>query len=482
MRGYLSGLAMSAATLALAAPAAAETLQGALAKAYQNNPTLTAARANQRATDENVPIQRAAGLPSASLNATYNENVLIPPGQFVNTLRTLNSNAQLQVPIYNGGSVKNGIRAADRRVQAGAEQLRGVESSVFSQVVAAYNDVLRDEAVAELNRANVRQLEVNLQATRDRFEVGDLTRTDVAQSEARLSLARGDLRTAEANLIGSRERYIQLVGEVPLDLAAPPQLPNLPDSPEQAVTVALRENPDLAAAARTREAAKFDVAVAQASRRPTLSAFGQAQRNDNFGSVQANIPIDIPNQQTSAALGLQANIPIFQGGRPSAQVRQAQARQSQAIEQVIETERNVVQQARAAFASWRAAQDVIRAAQTAVDANTLSLEGVRAENSVGNRTIIEVLNAEQELLNARVQLVTARRNAYVAAFSLLAAMGQAEARDLNLEGVVLYDPAVNYERVRDRIWDFEAPADPTAQTTRTVDTPAQNPETTRAPQ
>jgi outer membrane protein len=462
---------------ALATPAGAETLQGALAKAYNANPTLTGARAQQRATDETYVIQRAQGSPTLQANATFGENILIPPGQVTTVKRSLQSNLQLNVPIYQGGAVLNNVRAADQRVQAGQETLRATESSVFSQVVAAYNDVIRDQAIVELNRANVRQLEVNLTATRDRFEVGDLTRTDVAQSEARLQLARGDLRNAESNLIASRERYVQLVGDVPVDLAPPPPLPNLPETPDQAVAVAIRENPDLLAANRNRRAARFDVYAADANRLPRLSAVGQGQSQNFLNSVQSTIPgLNLPNQQTSASVGLQASFPIYQGGGPSAQVRQAQARQSQAFEREIEVERSVIQQTRAAFASWRASQDVIRSAEAAVQANTLSLEGVRAENSVGNRTIIEILNAEQELLNAQVQLVTARRNAYVAAFTLLAAMGQAEARDLNLEGVALYDPTINYKRVRN-IWvDWDSDPKPKPIATRTVDTPALAPE------
>jgi outer membrane protein len=221
----IGSLAVSA--LALTTPAGAETLQGALAKAYQTNPTLNAARANQMATDENVPLQRAAGLPSITLDSTFNENVLIPPGQFIVIPRTLGTQVQVNVPVYNGGSIKNAIRAADGRVAAGQEQLRGTESSVFSQVVAAYNDVLRDMAIVDFNRANVKNLEVNLRSSSDRFEVGDVTRTDVAQSEARLSQARGDLLTAEANLVAAKERYIQQVGEAPDNLTLPPPLPGL---------------------------------------------------------------------------------------------------------------------------------------------------------------------------------------------------------------------------------------------------------------
>jgi outer membrane protein len=482
MRGFFTGLIASTAALALAGPAAAETLQGALAKAYQSNPTLTGARAQQRANDENVPIQRAAGLPNLGTTGSYNENVVVPGGSFAAPGRSLGGTFDLSVPIYQGGAVRNSVRAADERVLAGEESLRGTESSVFSQVVAAYNDVIRDRAIVELNTSNVRALTVNLQATRDRFEVGDLTRTDVAQSEARLAGAQSDLRTAQSNLIASRERYIALVGDVPGDLQPPPPLPNLPATPEQAVEVAIRNNPDLAAAARNREAARYDVRVAQAGRLPRLSGVAQGGYTNYLGSISSGIPgVSLPQTQKQVVVGLAATLPLFQGGRPGAQVRQAQARQSQALEQEIGAERSVIQQVRAAYASWQASQDVIRSAEVAVSANTLSLEGVRAENSVGNRTILEILNAEQELVNSQVQLVSARRNAYVAAFTLLAAMGEAEARDLNLDGVTLYDPKVNYRRVRNTIWDWAQDPKPRTVATRTVDTPSQNPETTALP-
>ena len=466
--------ALACVSLFAVAPAGAETLQGALAKAYQTNPTLNAARANQMATDESVPIQRAAGLPTAQINSTFNENVLIPGGQFVVIPRSLSTQGQLNVPIYQGGLVRNGIKAADARVAAGAETLRATEASVFSQVVAAYNDVLRDTQIVEFNRANVRNLEVNLRATQDRFEVGDLTRTDVAQSEARLSQARADLRNAEANLIGSKERYIQQVGEVPADLSQPPPLPGLPASVDEAVEIAIKENPDIAAATKNSEAAGFDVKAARAGRLPTLSGFGTFNRNDNFGGARANIPINIPATQKSAVIGAQLRLPLYQGGRPSAQIRQAQARKTAAMENQIGTERSVISQARSAFASWKASLDVIKSAEAAIAANSLSLEGVRAENGVGNRTIIEVLNAEQELINAKVILATARRNAYVAGFTLLAAMGNAEARDLDLQGITLYNAKDNYRRAKGQFLDWTGRDAPMIRSTRTVATPAQD--------
>jgi len=464
------------ASALIAAPASADTLREALMKAYQSNPTITGARAQQRANDENVPIQRANGLPGLDATASVTENVMRSSSSFTSPERQVTAGLTLAVPIYQGGAVKNSIRAADARVEAGRANLRDTEASLFSQVVGVYMDVIRDQAIVSLNQANVRVLTVNLEATGDRFEVGDLTRTDVAQSQARLATSRSQLQTAEAELINSREQYIRLVGAPPIDLQPPPPLPNLPASPDVAVTVALDNNPALLAAQRQREAARFDTGVARSARLPKLSAIGNG-RYENYldslgGSGSAAL---IPNTSKSASAGLQATIPLFQGGQPSAQIRQSQARESQAIEGIIETERDIVAQTRASYASWQASNAVIVSSQTAVDANTLSLEGVRAENSVGNRTILDILNAEQELLNSQVNLVSARRNAYVAGFSLLAAMGQAEARDLGLEGGTLYDPTVNYRRVRNIIWDFDEDPKPAPVATRTVDTPAQTP-------
>ncbi|MDK2760445.1 MAG: TolC family outer membrane protein [Sphingopyxis sp.] len=457
---WLSGLAAGA--LMLSASAQAETLQGALAKAYENNPTLTAARAGQRATDENVPIQKSYGLPDVASQANYDENIVVPGNSFNAISRSLSASSQLTVPIYQGGAVRNAVRAAQYRVEAGQANLRATEASIFSQVVGAYMDVIRDQAIVQLNQKTVSVLRTNRQATSDRFEIGDLTRTDVAQSEARLAVAEGNLRTAEANLISSRETYIRLVGDAPTDLEAPPQLPNLPASAEEAVAISLDSNPDIESADQQILAAKADVGTAKASRAPKVSAVLNGNYNNYLGSLNSGIPgFSVLQETTSAVAGVRMTMPVFTGGRRSAQVRQAQSRNSQAIEQYVETERRVIAQTRGAYAAWQANERIIAATQQAVSANALSLEGVRAENSVGTRTILDILNAEQEYLNTQVQLVSAQRNSYVAAFSVLAAMGKAEARDLGIEGGALYDPEVNYQRVKGQIWDWSQ--DPTPQ-------------------
>ncbi|WP_070156978.1 TolC family outer membrane protein [Sphingobium phenoxybenzoativorans] len=467
-------LSASVALFALAAPvsAYAGTLREALLKAYQTNPTLTGARAGQRATDENVPIQKSAGRPNIVIGGDYNEAIL--RSNSFQARRSVSADGTVSVPVYSGGAVRNGVKAAKRRVEAGQANLRGTEASMFSQVVAAYMDVIRDSAIVSLNKSNVRALDVNLQATNDRFEVGDLTRTDIAQSESRLALARSDLQQAEANLIASRENYIALVGEAPVDLETPPALPGLPASPDAAVSVALTDNPDILAAKKDREAALYDVRVSRASRLPTLSAFAQGSYSDNLGSLPNAIPGVVNQSVHQAAVGASLSIPLYQGGRPSALIRQSQALESQAIEREIAVERGVIAQARAAYASWQASLQTIESSRKAVDATALSLEGVRAENTVGSRTILDILNAEQEALISKVELVSAERNAYVAGFTLLAAMGHAEAEDLALEGGALYDPMVNYNRVKNKLSDWDADPRPQPVSTRTVDSPAQN--------
>ncbi|MET0180307.1 MAG: TolC family protein, partial [Novosphingobium sp.] len=272
----------------------------------------------------------------------------------------------------------------------------------------------------------------------------------------------------------------------------PPPLPGLPATPDEAVALALEDNPDLLAARERSKAAGYDIEVAGAGRLPRLSIFTGGDYSNFLGSLPGRTVTDSlgnpvidndtgqttvirsPQVSTTASIGLRATIPIFQGGLPAARERQSQARAAATYETEIAVERDVIAQVRSAYSSWQAANEIIATNQTAVDASALSLEGVRAENSVGNRTILNILDAEQELLRAQVQLVTARRNAYVAGFSLLAAMGRAEAVDLGRDGGPLYDPEVNYRRVRNKWNDWAMDPDPVAQSTRTVDTPAQD--------
>jgi outer membrane protein len=466
-------LAGSASLLALAAvPAQADDLREALAAAYNTNPTLESARATKRSNDEAVPIARAAGLPSADITATHIEFVRQSANAFTAPERNLGVAAAILVPVYSGGAVRNNIAAAKQRVEANEADLRNTESTLFSQVVAAYMDVLRTEALVALATNNVAVLRTNLEATSDRFQIGDLTITDVAQSRSRLALAEGDLQGAESNLIAAREAYIRLVGQEPGELDAPPPLPGLPATVGEAIVSALENNPNLDAAKQRAEAAGFDTKAAGAGRLPTVSLFTNGQYSDFYGTLGGPVAAQFRQAETTANAGVRITIPIFQGGLPAARQRQAGARETAALEDVIAAERQIIAETRSTYANWQAANAVIKSAQAAVEAAELSLEGVRAENSIGNRQILDVLNAEQELVQARAQLVTARRNAYVAGFNLLALMGKAEARDLNLDtGGPLYDPTLNSERVSSKLNDWDRDPEPASKSTRTVDIP-----------
>ncbi|MEH3108208.1 MAG: TolC family outer membrane protein [Sphingomonas fennica] len=461
----------------LAAPAAAETLQDALARTYATNPDLTAERADLRAIDEGAAIARADN----RLQVTGVAGVT----QGFNGIGTLNQNGrsltgglELAYPLFNAGRVRNAVRAADARVAVGRADLRTTEGNVFTTAVGAYMDVIRDVSIASLNAGQVRVLETNLEATRDRFQVGDLTVTDVAQSEARLANARSQLAIAQGRLTASREAYRRIIGQWPGDLAPPPPLPRLPATPDEAVAIAEGNTPSLAAIGAGVQAAQYDVRVARAARLPTLSAVTGANYNNYLGTlnraVGAPAGVQLDQVQTNSTIGLQVRMPLYQGGAAGARIRQAQAREQQALEQGVGIERQVIATARAAFASFRAAGETIAASEAAVSANRLALEGARAEQGVGLRQILDVLNAEQELLNSQVTLVTARRDQYVAGFALLNAMGRAEMGALDLESGALYDPVSNYRRSTGSLSDWRESRGAGPQATRTLGpTPAE---------
>ncbi|HET7710287.1 MAG TPA: TolC family outer membrane protein [Sphingomicrobium sp.] len=452
--------------------ASADTLREALVSTYATNPTITAQRQALRATDATVAIARAAGRPAVSADVGVNRDlsrsgVLQSPGS---KGPILSGGVDLSLPLFSGGGVRNSINAAKTRVEAGRATLRAVEGDVFTEAVAAYMDVIRDRAIVELNSNNVRVLETNLEATRDRFEIGDLTRTDVAQSEARLQLGRSTLATAQGRLAGSEENYRRVIGRRPDVLAPPPPLPPLPATADEAVRIALANNPDLIAINRQAAAAGYDVRVARAGRLPTVSGVASGTYvNTLSGSPGINPSTGQQTRSgTETTVGLLGRVPLYQGGLPSARIRQAQAIEGQVMEQVIGTERAVIANARSAFAAYAATQRAIASNDVAVKANELALEGARAEQSVGTRTVLDVLNAELELLNSQVALVTARRDAYVAGFQLLNTMGQAEADDLGLEGGPLYDPLGNYRRVAGNLFDWSDDPRHVPVATRTV--------------
>ncbi len=455
---------LALAALLLASTANAETLREAMASAYATNPDITSARAGQRLNDEELIRSKQAIRPSLTANGVLDQETS-DPGRFDDRSRAFNVNLQLSQPVYRGGRIRNDRKSADRQVLSGREQLRAIENQLIFDTVQAYMNVLSDQSEVELTENNVRVLERQLQASSDRFEVGDVTRTDVAQSEARLALARSQFLAAEANLEASRNNYERVVGHRPEDLQPPPPLPVLPGTPAQAVDLALAENPFIQSAKLAEEAARFQVRSARGARLPSVDATLGMGYSNFRGITQQFDPetggrLDAIFRQTEFTqnIGVQATIPLFSKGQLGSQIRSAQARADQLREDALAAERDAIETVRTAYQDLLSARATIRAATAAVDANDLALEGTRAEQTVGTRNILDVLNAEQEFLDSQVQVVRAERNAYVAGYALLAAIGRAEVELLDIP-VAVYNAEQYLDEADDRWFDWAAEFD-----------------------
>ena len=434
----------------------AASLQDALREVYENSPTLAAARASVRIADDAVVIQLARARPIISTDASISESPV--PNHLVSTPASRTYNAQLSInaPVFSGGETKQAIRASERRVFAARSDLSDVEGQVFVQVVAAYMDVTLNRAAVDLHQRNVTALELNLKATIARFAAGDLTRTDVAQSSSRLALAKGDLIGAQSTLIASEQHYLEVIGVPARNLTPPSPLPAMPGSEEEAVRLALSNSPSLAAAKQRLSAARYDVKSAESKTLPRVSLYADYNRTGFLGSLRLPPPlrISLPQNYKSLEGGVRINIPIYQGGQPAAERHQTQDQFDLTSDQEIEVERSVVSTARSAWTAWQAANQIVATSKVAVNAAEQALTGVRAENAVGTRTILDILNAEQEKLSAEVQLATANRNAYVAGANLLEAIGGIDFRYFGVTPGERYDPIRHYEKAKRTISDW----------------------------
>jgi outer membrane protein len=439
-------------TTALAAPgngAFADTLQDALVAAYSTNPQLAAERARQRAVDENVSIARAGWRPTIIMTGSYGyqhsrTTIGFAPG--ITQTHPASGNVTATQPIFDGLRTPYAIREAKAQVRAGRASLDSVEQDVMLAVVTAYVNVQRDQAVVDLNRSNVDVLKRELQATNDRFSVGELTRTDVAQAQARLGGAQSALTQAEANLTNSLSSYERTVGQKPGTLAPPPPIPALPASEDEALDVGLKENPSLLAARENETASRYGVMVAKGALLPAIDVRGRLEHDEETLT---------PTSQTdSKSVVAEVTVPLYQAGSDWARVRQAKQTNSQNLMLIASTERQVREGVSNAWEQLGAARAQIQSDEEQVRANEIAYEGVRQEAQVGSRTTLDVLNAEQELLNARVSLVGSQRNEYVAAFQLLSSIGRLSAQELGLP-VKAYDPKTYYRKVNHKFigWD-----------------------------
>ena len=454
--------ALSAATLA-AAPAQAETLADAIALAYQNNPTLQAQRATQRALDESYVQARSGWRPTLGLagSARWSENQTplrgrgqdfdgdgIPdtPGALVGGASRSNvgqAALTFSQPLWTGGRVAAAVNAANADVLAGRETLRREEAQAIVSDIQAYSDTRRDQETLRIRQENVSVLTRQLEESQARFDVGEVTRTDVAQSQARLSQAQALYQQAVPQRAITRASYAALVGQNPGDLAPEPSLAFLlPGDPDEVFQAAEEFNPQLRAQQYTEMASRARLAGARAERMPQVSAQLQVGHQ---GVVDPWDPRETWGRGYSATVN--ASVPLFNGGLTTSRVRAAAERNNADWITIEGVRRNVLQAATQWWSQLIAARANIASSEEQVRAARIAAEGTRQEQQVGLRTTIDVLNAEQELRQAELNQVSSRRDEYVAAANVVATMGRLEAKHL-IPSEPQYDAAKNFRKLR----------------------------------
>jgi outer membrane protein len=446
------GAATAVAILALGGPGArAQTLADVLVRTYESNPTLQIARAGLRQADERVVQAQSDLYPDISATASTEINTLRQglssrPYE-LQTLFEAQAAITGQIELYTGGRIPAQIASAIASVMAARARLLASEQDVLLSAIEAYMDVRRDIQFVELARNNVRVLTEQLRATQDRFEVGEVTRTDVSQAEAALAASRANLAVNTGALAQSRARFLSVVGEEAKDLAPPPPLPQLPKTREEAEAIAVREHPVLAAARFNEEAAGHDIDVARAGLMPILALQGSVfyQYAD-----QISEPTGVRDADNfGASIGLNLTIPLYRGGELDSFVRQAVEVLAQRKAETQDAGRQIRQAVQTSWSGLSVARASIAANQEQVQAQELAFQGVVEEAKFGERTTLDVLDAEQALLQARSDLVSARRDEYVAAYNVLSSMGLLTVSHLGL-AVAAYDPAANYDAVQRR--------------------------------
>ena len=447
--GFAIGLA-AAAIGGGTARAETRTLAEALAAVYSNQPSLQAARAQLRSVDENVPQALAGWRPQISIGtaAGYASGVTITHNQFIGNNQTLSAqrgvnSQQLTIaqPLWRGGQTRASTNHAENQVMGQRARLIATEQQAFTDTVNAYVNVIASQQVLALNVNNEQVLARQLQATRDRFRVGEITRTDVAQAEAALAGATATRQQSEGNLQTARAQFQRLVGEVPGALIEPQPLRLPTRTLEDGKALATNNNPAVVAALFDDAAAKDNFDIQYSKLMPNVSLQGSLSRLKDTQLADTNIK--------TAQVLMQLSVPIYQGGAEYAAIRQARQQQQQSRKLIDDARRTSVQQFVAAWETYTSAKSTIESTRAQIRANQIALEGVQREAIVGSRTTLDVLNAEQALLNSRVTLVQNLANLVTASYTVAAAVGRLTARDLNLP-VPLYDDTAYYTAVKNR--------------------------------
>ena len=433
-------------------PVLADTIEAALVRAYQNNPQLNAQRSQVRVTDENVPQALSGYRPKVAVTASagyqYSDSLTNTGDLNVARSRPITGTnpprsvgATITQTLFNGQQTANRTRAAEGQVSGAREALRALEQTVLLSAATIYMDYLRDSAIVEVQKSNVRVLEQTLKQTRDRFNVGEVTRTDVAQSEAQLAAGKTQLLTAEANLTTTRGNFRRIIGNEPEALAPGSPVDRfLPGTLPAAVELGLTQNPNVTAAMFGIDVSYLQVKVAEGALLPTVTLQASVQQSYEQSLIQY--------RSFGASAVTQLSVPIYQGGAEYALIRQSKetvAQQRLILDQTRDqTRANVV----TAWGQLVAGKAQVASAQSQVTASEIALNGVREEAKAGQRTTLDVLNAQQALVNARVALVTAQHDRVVASYSVLNTIGRLSPQVMNLPTTV-YDPSVHYHQVRD---------------------------------
>lgn len=448
----LAGLALPILGSAIGAPTAkAQSINEALGTAYANNPTINAARAELRSVDEAVPQALSGWRPQIFGNLDVGSVHSNPNPGSSRYRNTAALGLSVQQALFRGFRTVNSTRQAEAIVLAQRESLRATEQNVLFDASSAYMDVIRDTAIVSLRRSNIQFLTEQVRAARDRFEVGEGTRTDVSQAEARLADAQAELNLALANVNTSRAIYRQVIGADPKSLSARTDIYRfLPKNVDQAIRIGADEHPSILSAVHLVDAAIFNVKATEGELLPTVTLEGNIERQWSPPGVTG-----LDSQDSASVFG-RVSIPIYQGGSVSSRVREAKEDLGQAQVQVDVARDRVRALVVSAWGQYEAAVASISAAEASVAANQLALEGVIEEQRVGQRTTLDVLDAQFELVNSRVLLVSAQRDRAVAAYLLISSIGRLTADSIGLR-VAVYKPTEHYDKVRNSWYGIRTP-------------------------
>lgn len=441
MRKALYAMLIVPSLVGLADTASAQTIRQAMSNAYDNNPDLNAARAGLRATDEGVAIARSGYRPqiSATVDVSRTETDA-PVSPFGGSADGTDAAAGLTISqtLFDGFQTRNAVLGAQADVFSSQETLRDTEQQILLAAVQAFMNVIRDRQIVDIRAQNIEFLQEQLDAANARFEVGEGTRTDVSQAQAQLAASRSSLVAAQAQLESSEAVYVQIVGTSPSSSMSPASAPDslMPNAIDAAIAAGLANHPTVRAAQYAVNSAAFGVKEAEGSLLPGVNLSGTVGQ-------------DLQSGDTQGTIAAQLSVPLYQGGAASAQVRQNKELLGQARINVDVARNNLRQAIVTAWTQYEAALSTIEANRAAIDAAQLALEGVIEERDVGQRTTLDVLNTQQDVLTAREALVQSQRDAVVASYSILSTTGRLTVNSLGLE-VVEYRPEVHYEAVQDK--------------------------------